>query len=68
VLIVNSGMSNSAHSLNSTYPRSPFEYTYKGNCYESIAKSFIVTGAFQLLVPAGAWSYPQTSPSSRVLG
>jgi hypothetical protein len=54
VLIVNSGMSNSAHSLSSTYPRSPFEYTYKGNCFESIGKSFIVTGALQLRVPAGA--------------
>jgi hypothetical protein len=47
-------MSNSAHSLSSTYPRWPFEYTYKGNCFESIGKSFIVTGALQLRVPAGA--------------
>jgi hypothetical protein len=52
--VENSGTSNSAHSSNSTYPRSPLEHTYKGHCYESIGKSFMVTDAFQLLVPADA--------------
>jgi len=55
VLIVNSGMSNSAPSLNSTYPRAPFEYTLSKEIAMSLSgKALSLTGAFQLLVPAGA--------------